>query len=120
MEREEREATFAAGAQLFEAGQYLAAHELFEELWEASEGGDADFYKALVQVAVALHHFEHGNLEGAAKLYGGHRRLLAPFLPRHAGIDLVRFLEEVQSWLAPALGRPAPEPRTRPRLLSSG
>lgn len=120
MEPDENEATFAAGVRLFESGDYLAAHELFEELWEANEGGDADFYKGLVQAAVALHHFGAGNLEGAAKLYGGHRRLLAPFLPRHRGVDLARFLAEMQRWLAPALGKPASAGAAPPRLVSAG
>jgi len=119
VDADESEATFAAGLQLFDAGQYLAAHELFEELWEASEGGDADFFKGLVQAAIALHHLAAGNLEGAAKLHGGQRRFLAPFLPHHRGIDLVRFLGEMQRALAPALDRAgaAAPPAPRPRLV---
>ena len=71
------EATFAAAVELFNDGKYLASHELFDELWEATESAGADFYKGLIQAAIALHHFQEGNLEGATKLYGGHRRFLA-------------------------------------------
>lgn len=124
MDAEEHEATFRAGVQLFDAGEYLAAHELFEELWEASEAGDADFFKGLIQAAIALHHFRAGNLEGAARLHGGHRRLLAPFLPHHRGLDLARFLREMQACLAGLADAPAPPPRfdpaARPRLESAG
>jgi hypothetical protein len=119
----ERGAAFSAAGMLFDQGLYLAAHELFEELWEASEGGDADFYKGLIQAAIALHHFQAGNLEGAAKLYLGHRRCLAPFAPRHGGLDLARFLGEMQACLRPILERVGDERvafdfASRPRLLS--
>ena len=106
---------------LFDDGRYLASHELFEELWEASEGNDADFFKGLTQAAIALHHFQDGNLEGAAKLYAGHRRYLARFLPEHRGLDIARFLGEMQGFFKPVLRRKTgeavvfDEPR-RPRL----
>jgi predicted metal-dependent hydrolase len=125
VDADEREATFSAGARLFDAGEYLAAHELFEELWEAGEGGDADFYKGLVQASIALHHLGAGNLEGALKLHSGQRRFLAPFLPQHRGIDLLRFLAEMQRCLAAARETPAGTPAQldatlRPRLLFHG
>ena len=89
----EQSATLRAGVELFNSGRYLAAHELFEELWEGTEGRDSDFYKGLVQAAVALHHFEQGNLAGAAQLHGALRRCLAGYLPVHGGLDLAGFLE---------------------------
>jgi predicted metal-dependent hydrolase len=121
MDAADRDATLRAGIELFDGGRYLAAHEVFEELWEATEGGEADFFKGLIQAAVALHHFQAGNLEGAAKLYSGHRRFLAPYRPLHAGLDIARFLREMQAFLGPVLERrpgeavPFPGDR-RPRL----
>jgi predicted metal-dependent hydrolase len=116
----EREATLQAACGLFDAGRFLAAHELFEELWEATQGPDADFFKGLLQAAVALHHFEGGNLEGARRLHSGHRRCLSPYLPAHEGVDLARFLAEMSAYLEPALARrkgAGTEPRApRPRL----
>ncbi len=91
--------------ELFNDGRYLAAHELLEELWEGSAGSESDFYKGLLQAAIALHHFEAGNRQGAAKLYGGHRRYLGRFLPEHRGLDLVAFLTEMQRYLGPAHAR---------------
>lgn len=114
----EREATLRAAAGLFDDGRYLAAHELFEELWESTEGGEADFFKGLLQACIALHHFDAGNLEGASKLYSGHRRFLAGYQPAHAGISVTRFLEEMQAFLKPALAGRTPAPGARrPRLL---
>src|SRR5262245_14986019 len=99
MQPEERSAAMRGGIELFNAGRYLAAHELFEELWEETEGADSDSFKGLVQAAVALHHFESGNLEGAQKLHGGLRRCLAAYLPAHGGLDLARFLTDLQAFL---------------------
>jgi predicted metal-dependent hydrolase len=112
--------TLHAAVRLFNEGQYLAAHELFEELWEAGEGGDDDFYKGLIQAAIAMHHLEDGNPKGAGKLYGGHRRYLGGFLPAHGGLNVERFLASMQEFFAPILrGEPRPDaqnPATRPRI----
>ena len=103
----------AKGIELFNAGEYEEAHEQFEMLWLSTQGPDSEFYKGLVQAAIALHHFQRGNVEGAAKLYGGHRRYLAGYLPAHHGIDVRAFLEEMQEALRSAVRR---EPGTEPRL----
>jgi hypothetical protein len=125
MDAEEREATLRAGLELFDQGRYLAAHELFEELWEATEGADSDFFKGLVQAAIALHHFQNGNPEGAAKLYVGHRRCLAEYVPTHSGLDVARLLADMQAFLRPVLERAAGAPvvfarEQRPRVHHTG
>ena len=125
MDAGEREATLRAAVGLFDVGRYLAAHELFEELWEETEGPDSDFFKGLVQASVALHHFQSGNLDGAAKLYSGHRRCLAGYLPTHAGLDVARFLADMQAFLRPVVERRADESigfelARRPRVLLGG
>jgi predicted metal-dependent hydrolase len=109
------------GLELFRAGEYEEAHEEIERLWLSTEGADSDFYKGLIQACIALHHFQRGNLEGAAKLYAGHRRYLAPYLPAHRGLDLALFLDEMRRCFEPVLRR-APgsdvpfDPARRPRL----
>jgi predicted metal-dependent hydrolase len=118
VEAAERRATFRAACELFDGGRYLAAHELFEELWEDTHGPDADFYKGLLQAAVALHHLESGNHEGAARLYTGHRRLLAPYLPAHGGVDLAVLLAAMQRVVGPSAAgeRPTWDAAARPRI----
>ncbi len=117
-----RQAAFTGGLELFDRGEYHAAHESFEKCWLSAEGGDADFYKGLIQASICLYHFDRGNLDGARKLYSGHRRLLGPFLPEHGGIDLTRFLTEMQRAIQPIL-RPGIEgivleESARPKLRS--
>lgn len=116
---EQRELERAVG--LFDSGRYHEAHEVLDELWEATHGPDADFYKGLIQAAIAMHHFARGNPEGARKLYSGHRRYLAPYLPAHRGLDLAGLLAEMQRVLgpvaraAPGAAGPTFEPEARPR-----
>lgn len=112
------EAALREGVRRFDAGEYHAAHEAFERCWLANEGADADFFKGLVQASICLHHATRGNGEGARKLYTGHRRLLAPFLPTHRGLDLARLLTELQAYLAPVLRDVTVRPRVEdaPRM----
>lgn len=125
MEPAEAHARLEAAVRLFDSGRYHAAHEELDELWEATSGADADFYKGLIQAAICLHHWSEGNLEGARKLYSGHRRYLAAYLPAHAGLDLAAFLAGMQRALAPVLraraGEAVPFPaEARPRLGRAG
>ena len=91
------------GVRLFNAGRYHDAHEAFERCWLGTQGPDGDFYKGLVQTSICLHHLERANLEGARKLYQGHRRLLGTYLPEHLGVDLAGLLSEMQACLGPRL-----------------
>ena len=93
------------GVRLFNACEYRAAHEEFERVWLSTQGSDSDFFKGLIQACIALHHFQRGNLDGAAKLHGGHRRYLAAYLPRQHGIDVAAFLEDMQRVLRPVVRR---------------
>jgi len=111
----------ATFAELFDAGRYHDAHEVLDAAWMATEGPDADFLKGLIQASICLHHFERDNLEGARKLYSGHRRLLAGYLPAHHGIDVEAFLAAMQACLRPVVrARPGTTARfdadARPRI----
>jgi uncharacterized protein len=109
-------------AELFNSGEYHAAHEVLDELWETSPRADSDFLKGLIQACIALHHYRADNFDDAKKLYSGHRQYLAAFLPAHRGLDVAAFLGAMQSVLQPVVrastGR---EPRfefdRRPRLV---
>lgn len=110
-----------AALELFDAGRYHDAHELLDELWESTSGPDSDFYKGLIQAAICLHHWSEGNLDGARKLYSGHRKFLAAYLPRHHGVDVADLLAQMQRVLAPVLRAKAGErvsfdAAARPRL----
>ncbi|MEM8710188.1 MAG: DUF309 domain-containing protein [Planctomycetota bacterium] len=60
------------GADLFDAGEHHASHEVFEAAWLAARGGgreaEAYWWQGLVLCAGALHHRGKGNQKGALAL----------------------------------------------------
>lgn len=69
------------GIDLFNHGYFWEAHEAWEGLWHASgrRGAEADFFKALIQLAVAgVKHYE-GRDEGMRRHAARARELLQPF-----------------------------------------
>ena len=87
------------GIRLFNDGEFEESHEDFEHGWLASEAGDSDFFKGLVQAAICLHKLEQGQRDGAKKLHTGMRRYLAAYLPSHRGVDVSALLEQMSAFL---------------------
>ena len=101
------------GVKLFNEGEFEESHEDFEHGWLASETGDADFFKGLVQAAICLHKLEQGQRDGAKKLHAGMRRYLAAYLPSHRGIDVSALMEEMSSFLQDVSEATGPRDWTR-------
>jgi hypothetical protein len=57
-------------ARLADGGLFFEVHELLEPAWIEAEGAARTALQALIQVAVACHHAEHGNRAGAVSLLG--------------------------------------------------
>ena len=72
----------------FSEGKFFEAHEILEGFWVGYQGSDRDFYRGLIQAAVALHHLSVGNAVGARGVANRARKNLAPYAPRHESIDL--------------------------------
>jgi predicted metal-dependent hydrolase len=69
---------FADGVNLFNAGEFFAAHEAFEELLDAvEEDGRWDLLVALVQVSVGYHKLSAGHPGGRRMLGLGLDKLQA-------------------------------------------
>ncbi|MCU0959059.1 MAG: DUF309 domain-containing protein [Pirellulaceae bacterium] len=97
---------YLRGIDLFNRGAYFDAHEVWEELWVEQEGPLRQFLQGLIQAAVCLHHFGHGNLRGAEKLCRSSTQYLRPFAPCHAGLNVDRLLAEL-AWCCSELVTPA-------------
>lgn len=69
----------------FNRGEYRACVEPLEELWFAERD---DFHKALIRLVVGLNQIALGLDSGPRFLLGTARTLLAPYLPKHNGLDL--------------------------------
>lgn len=92
---------FEQGIALFNQQHYFEAHEVWEQLWKQSEGGDKLFYQALIQCAIALAHMQRGNPRGARSLFRKCTAKLAS-LPRvHMGIDVWTLIQTTARALAP-------------------
>jgi predicted metal-dependent hydrolase len=72
----------------FDEGAFFEAHEILEAFWVSYVGEDRDFYRGLIQAAVAMHHRGTGNLVGAKGVAARARHNLAPFGPRYGGVDV--------------------------------
>lgn len=88
---------YLAGIEHFNVCDFFEAHEVWEELWQELQGDGRRFYQGLIQAAVALHHFGNGNIRGAKKLNVGCRKYLDPFRPSHEGLDVDKFLTELDN-----------------------
>jgi hypothetical protein len=86
---------YLSGIEEFNRHAYFESHEVWEGLWRDAEGVRKQFYKGLIQAAVALHHLRGGNLYGARKLLAGTQKYLHPFRPVYLGLDVQRFLDHV-------------------------
>ena len=88
---------------LFNAGEYYDAHEVLEDLWLIEVPPLKDFYKGLIQVAAAFHHWERGNAAGARKLYRMSWRYLSPYAPTCQGLALNALRAELDRLFHPVL-----------------
>jgi predicted metal-dependent hydrolase len=105
---------FLAGVELFNRGEFFAAHEVWEDLWRDCPAAERRFYQALIQAAVAAYHWGRGNAAGARRLYHSGRRYMDPFRPVCRGLAVDAFWDALAAHLAGALGGPAtsdPPPR---------
>ena len=89
----------------FNEGRYYEAHDVLEHLWLGGGRADANhaFYKGLIQAAGAFVHlrkqYEHPahakhsrRLRPAVRLFALAQANLAPYGPRHLGLDVDAFL----------------------------
>ena len=98
MVTEDYDSRYLQGIKYFNDCDFFEAHEIWEELWADCQGPSRKFYQGLIQAAVCLHHFGNGNLRGARKLYHSCRdRYLEQYRPLYLGVDLDRFLEQLEA-----------------------
>ncbi len=90
---------FQQGVELFNAGEWYAAHDLFEELWHETADPERRSLQGILQVAVAQLHLQRGNRRGATILFGeALGRLKRPGTP-DLGLDLASLCRAAQQRL---------------------
>jgi len=68
-----------AGMELFNHGEYFAAHEALEAAWREERGPIRELYRGILQAAVVYLHILRGNYAGAFKVYQRSRKWLDPW-----------------------------------------
>jgi len=96
-------ALYLDGIKHFNICDFFEAHEVWEELWQEEQGESKKFYQGLIQAAVALHHFGNENIRGARKLNVSCRKYLDPYRPLYQGLDLEKFLSQLDTCFAEAM-----------------
>ena len=69
--------------------RYFEAHELFEHAWKLGPETDRDFWKGIIQVAVAAVHLQRENRIGARRLLDRALARLSEQPGIHRGVDVV-------------------------------
>ena len=107
---------FQQGVELFNAGEWYAAHDLFEELWHETADPERRSLQGILQVAVAQLHLQRGNRRGATILFGeALGRLKRPGTPDF-GLDLASLCRAAQQRLETLQQDGDPESCTVPVL----
>jgi uncharacterized protein len=85
------------GLDLARKGKYFEAHESLEDAWRAAAADEKDFFQGLVHVVVAWYQAGRGNHPGCERQLEKAARRLGPFAPGHRGVDVARFLAQVDA-----------------------
>jgi hypothetical protein len=90
----------AQAVALFNRREYLAAHEILEDVWRDQPGAERVIYEALIRVAAALHlRLHRGGGRGTLNLLQQALVLLDDLRPTCAGIDTAAFYADVARYV---------------------
>lgn len=82
----------------FNEGDYYTCHDLLEEIWMTDK--ENYFLKGLLQMTVAIYHYEYGNVKGARLMMHAGHVYLQKYRPKYWGVDLERVNAFIESCLA--------------------
>lgn len=102
---------YLAGIDLYNDGEFHAAHDVWEERWMGEVGWQEKlFLQAMIQSAVAFHHLEIGRPGAARQMY---QRCKEKFARLGTDVFMSLDLEEYQGQLDRALAwlQSVPDPR---------
>src|SRR6266513_4859138 len=109
---------YIAGIDLYNAGEYHAAHDAWEKRWMGTVSVDAKlFLQAMIQSAVAFHHLQIGRPGAARRMYLMAKEKFARLnQPIFMSLDLADYqgqLDRALSWL---LSVPDPREIEQPQI----
>jgi predicted metal-dependent hydrolase len=115
---------YIAGIDLYNAGEYHAAHDAWEERWMGPVDADEKlFLQAMIQSAVAFHHLQIGRPGAARQMYLAAKEKFGRLNCRvFMSLDLEEYqaqLDRSLSWLLSVLDpREIAHPKIDPPMIS--
>jgi predicted metal-dependent hydrolase len=108
---------YIAGIDLYNAGEFHAAHDAWEERWMGEVGPDEKlFLQAMIQSAVAFHHLDIGRPGAARRMYQMAKEKFARLGQRvFMSLDLEDYQTQLDGSLSWLLA--VPDPRELPQPL---
>lgn len=85
------------GLRLFNEERFFEAHEALEDIWHQERGEPRLFLQGLIQICAGFHHFQNGNLSGAATLLQRGANKMRGYPPRYLGLDVRGILTAVDA-----------------------
>jgi predicted metal-dependent hydrolase len=113
---------YLRGIALFDRADFFECHEVLEDVWRDAPEAEKKFLQAIIQVAVAFHHYSQGNSRGARSLLERALRNLAGYPEEFGGIELTALRKSIAAWQEALAKEPSKEGLTTPPLprLKSG
>jgi len=89
---------YLRGIALFNQAAFFESHEMLEDAWRDAPEPERKFLQALIQTAVAFHHYSRGNFTGARSLLERALSNLAGYPGEFSGIDLEPLRQSMVNW----------------------
>jgi hypothetical protein len=108
-----------SGIQAFNRGEYYAAHDDLEAAWVAEASEVREMYRAILQIGIAFHQIQRGNLRGAAKMFLRAKQWFAILPDQCQRLDLAQLrasAHQAEQYLLTLLNSPH-RPQTFPQAL---
>ena len=107
---------YIAGIDLYNAGEYHAAHDAWEERWMGPvTPAEKLFLQAMIQSAVAFHHLQIGRPGAARRMYVMAKEKFARLnQPVFMSLDLEEYQAQLDTALSWLLAVPDPRELTQP------
>ena len=110
---------YIAGIDLYNVGEFHAAHDAWEERW-VDEAGPREklFLQAMIQSAVAFHHLQIGRPGAARRMYQMAKEKFARLqTKRFMSLDLEEYQAELDRALSWLMSGPDPRELTPPEIV---
>ena len=110
---------YIAGIDLYNAGEFHAAHDAWEERWMGEVGPrEKLFLQAMIQSAVAFHHLDIGRPGAARQMYLRAKEKFARLgCPVFMSLDLAEYQAQLDAALSWLLSVPDPRELMQPEIV---